>query len=217
MCANYRPPPPRHLRLHFDALEPTFEYKEETYPGYSAPMLMAADNEPAALVPVRGMFGLVPFWAKDTKIARQTYNARSETVETKNSYRAPWRKRQFCLIPVEWFYEPNYETGKPVRWKIQRADSAPFALAALWESRKDEAGFEQRSFSLLTINADEHPLMRRFHGPEDEKRSVVVIEPVDYAGWLKAADDGEARSYLRLFSANQFIGEAAPKSPRTPA
>ena len=27
-----------------------------------------------------GSFGLIPHWATDTKIARQTYNARSETV-----------------------------------------------------------------------------------------------------------------------------------------
>jgi putative SOS response-associated peptidase YedK len=32
-------------------------------------------------------FGLIPSWAKDEKISRHTYNARSETVHEKPSYR----------------------------------------------------------------------------------------------------------------------------------
>jgi len=38
--------------------------------------------------------------------------------------------------------------------------------------------------SMLTVNADEHPLMRNFHKPEDEKRMVVVLEEVDFDTWL---------------------------------
>ena len=30
---------------------------------------------------------------------------------------------------------------------------------------------------MLTINADNHPFMSQFHKPEDEKRSIAVIEP----------------------------------------
>jgi putative SOS response-associated peptidase YedK len=42
---------------------------------------------------VSGMFGLVPHWATDTKIARQTYNARSETVAAKPSFRGSMEAR----------------------------------------------------------------------------------------------------------------------------
>ncbi len=31
------------------------------------------------------------------------------------------------------------------------------------------------SMSMLTINADDHPFMKQFHKPNDEKRSIVVI------------------------------------------
>lgn len=34
-----------------------------------------------------GLFGLIPHWATDTKIGRQTFNARSETVASKPSFR----------------------------------------------------------------------------------------------------------------------------------
>ena len=30
---------------------------------------------------------------------------------------------------------------------------------------------------MLTVNADEHPVMRQFPKPEDEKRTPVIIAP----------------------------------------
>ena len=60
-------------------------------------------------------------WVKDDKISRHTYNARSETAAEKTSYRTAWRQRQFGLLLVDNFYEPSYESGKAVRWKIELA------------------------------------------------------------------------------------------------
>lgn len=39
---------------------------------------------------------------------------------------------------------------------------------------------------MLTVNADGHPVMGRFHRPGDEKRSVVVLEPAQFGAWLNA-------------------------------
>lgn len=33
--------------------------------------------------------------------------------------------------------------------------------------------------SMVTVNADTHPLMSRMHKPGDEKRSVVILRPDD--------------------------------------
>ena len=43
----------------------------------------------------------------------------------KPSFRNAWKKRQFCGVPTDAFYEPNYETGKAVRWPIERVDDQP--------------------------------------------------------------------------------------------
>ncbi len=96
------------------------------------------------------MFGMAPHWA-DVKLARQTYNARTETVGSKPSFRSAWKRKQFCIIPAANFFEPNYETGKPVRWRIERADGGPVAIAGIWEYRPAD---QLLSFSMLTINAD---------------------------------------------------------------
>ncbi len=132
----------------------------------------------------------------------------------KPAFRSAWKKRQFCLVPTLGFYEPNYETGKAVRWQIRRVDEKPFALAGIREWRREPDGRELRSFSMLTINADEHPLMSRFHAPDDEKRSVVVVPSADYRAWLGAESDEEARSYLKLMDPHEFEGVADPAPPR---
>src|SRR5574337_477919 len=179
----------------------------ETFPGGVAPFL--ANILPTEWLP--GMFGLVPHWGDATKLFRMTYNARSETVAAKPSFRNAWRHRQFALIPVQSFYEPNYESGKAVRWRIERAGGEPFALAGIWERRIDDSSPAHWSFSLLTINADDHPLMKRFHKPGDEKRSVVVLEPDDYGGWLGASTEAEARALLRPFDPDLMVAVEDPR------
>ncbi len=206
MCSRYQPP---HEQLEAwdvmaSGLMPTFQYKLETFPGYDAPIIVNDQTRG----PVRACFGMLPQWAKDEKLARQTYNARSETVADKPSFRNAWKKRQLCLVPVQAFMEPNYESGKPVWWRIHRADDKPFALAGIWESKRGEDDRPRRSFSMLTIPGAGHPIMQRMHAPNDEKRSVVVVPPEDYARWLDAKDEEEIRSMLRLFDAVQFA--AAP-------
>lgn len=210
MCANYTPAPPPSIRLHFDAPEPTFGYAE-VYPGGMAPLILAAGG---ARITVPAVFGLLPAFAKDPGFARRTYNARSETVALKPSYRHAWGRRQFGLAPVQAFHEPCYEGGKAVRWRIQRRDGASFGLACIWSLWRLD-GIERHSLSLLTVNADRHPLMSRFHGPDDEKRSVVVIPPARYADWLNAPDGDTARDLLRLFDAGEFIALANPRPGRS--
>lgn len=56
---------------------------------------------------------------------------------------------------------------------------------------------------MLTINADDHPLMRRFHKPDDEKRSVAILEPAHYEDWLHTTPD-KARMFLRPFPAERM-------------
>lgn len=216
MCTNYRIPPATLFPVYFDSFEPTFDYPEEAWPLYTAPILVR-DGDATRPTPRRATFGLLPPWAKDPKFARKTYNARAETVAELASYRRPWRLRQFCLVPTTGFYEPNYESGKAVRWLVRRRDADPFALAGIWEMRRDAADSVHCSFSLLTINADAHPLMDWFHAPGHEKRSVVVVAPAAYHAWRHARAEDDARALLQTFPADAFTAEPAPTRRRPTA
>jgi putative SOS response-associated peptidase YedK len=90
-------------------LSPDFSYGE-AYPGSIVPII--TNFAPREWVPA--YFGLIPAWAKDAKMARNTYNARSETVADKPSFRSAWKRGQLCIIPADAIFEPNYESGKAV-------------------------------------------------------------------------------------------------------
>ena len=156
-------------------------------------------------------FGLIPSWAKDDKIGRHTYNARSETVAEKPSYRAAWRQRHYGLVLVDDFYEPSYESGKAIRWKIELSSGDPFGIACLWDRWTDPASDELVvSFSMLTVNADEHPVMRQFHRPRDEKRTPVIIAPELHDKWL-SADSIHASELMTWDHMPQLTASSAPR------
>ncbi|MES2536015.1 MAG: SOS response-associated peptidase family protein [Pseudomonadota bacterium] len=216
MCSNYRPSTRELLQQHFGVAPPDSDYKPEVYPGYMAPMIRlprtdaVAGDRSCALA----MFGMVPNWA-DVKLARQTYNARTETVATKPSFRNAYKHRQFCVIPVQSFYEPSYESGKAERFEIARADGAPLGIAGIWEYKAAAKGaLPLLSFSMLTINADGHPLMQRFHKPDDEKRMLIILDPDQYDDWLHCPVDDAAAFFVR-YSAQRLVAHAAPKAGRT--
>jgi putative SOS response-associated peptidase YedK len=52
---------------------------------------------------------------------------------------------------------------------------------------------------MLTINADNHSVMKRFHKSEDEKRTVVPLRPELFNDWLNATPES-AKALLQLDS-----------------
>lgn len=103
------------------------------------------------------------------------------------------------------------ETGKPVRWEIGSADGAPLGIAGIWEHKQDGPnGLPLLSFSMLTINADGHPLMQRFHKPNDEKRMVVILHPDHYDDWLHCELD-DAPAFFARYPAELLTARPAPR------
>lgn len=81
----------------------------------------------------------------------------------------------------------------------------------MWNTWTDKnSGEIVESYTMLTMNADAHPLMRRMHKPdpklgphEQDKRSVVAIEPGDWDTWLRGPQD-EAQGLIRLTPVEAF-------------
>lgn len=217
MCSHYDPQTdPNRLRSNFGVEGLPLGLKPSLWPGYHSPFVRKHEFADVGddAVPFRellvGSFGLIPHWSKDATIARRTYNARSETAHEKPSYRDAWRLARHCIIPAEAIYEPNWTTGKTVATRITRADGKPMGIAGLWSSWRTPAGEVTHSYTMLTINADEHSFMRQFHKPEDEKRMVVILDEGNYDPWLQAPAN-ETRAFLRPFPAEGLIA-AQPQS-----
>lgn len=182
----------------------------ESYPGFAAPLVVKSHQTNRVACGL-ARFGLIPAWAKDVKISRHTYNSRSETAAEKPSYRSAWRQRQYGLVLVDDFYEPNYESGKAVRWKIGLATGDPFGIACLWDRWTDPATGELIvSFSMLTVNADEHPVMCQFHKAGDEKRTPVIIAPELHDTWL-SADHHQAAKLMNWLHMPALKAAPAPR------
>src|SRR5690606_2728474 len=96
-------------------------------------------------------------------------------------------------------------------WRFRRPDGRPWGLAGLWNTWTDRAtGEVHESYTMLTINADAHPLMSRMHKPDpklaadkQDKRSVIPLEAADYDQWLAGTVE-EARALLRVAPVEAF-------------
>ena len=173
-----------------------------------APFIYIDGNQPKCSL---AQFGLIPFWTEDTRFGRRTYNARSETVADKLSYRHVWKECKFGLAVMESFFEPVWENGISKRWNIRRADLQPIAVPCIWQRLTDQKTEEVTlSFSILTINADKNPMMMQFHKHETEKRSIVVLNESEYMLCLHA-NHTEAKKLLKPASDDFLIAESSPR------
>lgn len=215
MCSNYKPVTRSDRLLHFfGVVRERDEPSVDTWPLGLAPFIRLAEDGSGNTLVEDGIFGLLPHFAAEMAAGRKTYNARSETVATKPSFRESWKKGWRCIIPAESFYEPNWETGTAVRWNIQQPGAFPMGIAGIYRKWANPDGREMFTFAMLTVNADGHPVMQRFHRPEDEKRMVLILDPKDYAGWLSCPVP-DAPSYFRQWT-GVLDATPAPLPPRAP-
>lgn len=207
MCSHYEGvKDPQTVREVFRVEAPAVMGKVDLWPGYEGLLIRRPREKDSGdeAVPDRealvGLFGLVPHWATDLKICRNTFNARTETVASKPSFRDAWKKAHHCIIPAQAIYEPDWRSGKAIATRIERADGRPMGIAGLWSSWKSPQGEWISSYTMLTINADQHMLMNQFHKPTDEKRMVVILPEAAYDDWLVATPENSAE-FLVPFAA----------------
>ena len=207
MCSHYQALKERdRYWRHFDVEPPADLIRIDMWPGYLGSFIRHHPHADVGdeAVPQReallGLFGLVPHWSKDTTITRHTYNARSETVAVKPSFRDAWKHGQHCIIPAEAFFEPDWRSGRAVPTRIFKSDGEPMGIAGLWSSWESPKGELIHSYTMLTINADQHPIMRLFHKPTNEKRMVVILPPDRYQDWLEASPS-HSMEFMRPFHA----------------
>ena len=222
MCSHYQAVRDNErMRRHFGVDLPTDPGRYDLWPGYQGVFIRRhphADEHDEAVNPneaLSGLFGLVPHWSADTRITRLTYNARSETVASKPSFRDAWRRAQHCIVPAEAIFEPDWRSGKAVPACIARSDGAPMGIAGLWSRWRAPDGETVFSFTMLTINANHHSLMRQFHKPQDEKRMVVILAPERYDDWLDASP-AHSMDFMHAVPADalQVLGGAATTTMR---
>ncbi len=207
MCVNYKPIQRKILRDVFGVEPPPEEWPEETWPNYRAPIIRADAGQRAATV---ATFSFLPADRNPRNL--RTENIKSETVGERSNFGHYWRAGRLCLVPMESFFEPNYEAdpNKSIRHRIWLKDEPTFAVAGLWRDWPDGL----ISFGFFTVDASQHPIMSRMHAPGKEKRSIVILPRAQWDDWLTCRDSEVARSFFKLYPADLMATEPAPAPPR---
>ncbi len=222
VCTHYRAPGEdpgiSELKIGIGDLYRRDPWAPDVYPDYAAPVA-CADGDGLAVV--AAVFGFWPKFMQPERLDEHgrkrrkldTVNARTETVGASRLYGNAWRNGQRCLIPVRWICEPCYETGRNVWHRIGVDGWQPYCVAGLWRRHEDSGGRVRIGMTMLTVNADDHPLFARMHRPGDEKRGVVILRSEDYDEWLHTRDIEAARRMLNLFPAGGMTAEPDPAPP----
>jgi putative SOS response-associated peptidase YedK len=122
-------------------------------------------------------WGLIPYWAKDEKIAYKMINARAETLGEKPAFKGALRNRR-CLVPLDGFYEwEKKQKGLSLPYRFVLSNKSIFAAAGIWESWKSESGKELHTFSIITVKANK--TVGKLHG-----RMPAILFPSDEKNWL---------------------------------
>jgi putative SOS response-associated peptidase YedK len=216
MCSHYQAIKERERYFRkFGVYPPPHEYIEDMWPKYQGtfirrpPEAISGDEAVAAREARVGRWGLVPRNTRDAakQLRLSTFNARAESVADSITFGGAWRRAQHCIVPADAIFEPDWRTGRHIATRIARADGEPLGMAGLWDRWDSPAG-PLLSYTMLTINADEHPLMCRYHRPAEEKRMVVILREDDYDAWLKAPAQG-SMDFMRQCPPADLVAVAA--------
>lgn len=122
-------------------------------------------------------WGLVPNWSKEPSPKFATFNARSETVAEKPTFRTAWEKSQTCLIPALGYYEWKGEKGSKQPYFIRTKNSEPLVMAGLWDYWR---GHDLELYSCTIITQPAVGQLTEVHA-----RMPVTLELKQAEVWLK--------------------------------
>lgn len=149
--------------------------------------VLVASTDGLGAVAQEMRWGLIPSWAKDSKLAYSTINARVETVSAKPAFREAWKRRR-CIVPASGYYEWRMlADGKSKQPYFVHAANAPIMLfAGLWERWQRGANQAIESYSIVTM-----PAAGAVSAVHD--RMPLILPPALLRDWIYAgAQDAAA-------------------------
>ena len=183
MCARYT------LTVDLTQLQQRFSFVAEDLP-YVPRYNVAPTQQVLALIneedvqPAFLRWGLIPSWARDSKIGNRMINARAETVAEKPSFRRALARRR-CLVLSDGFYEWRAQGGKKTPVRVVLKSGEPFAFAGLWETWRPRGGEAIRSCTIITT--EPNSFMEPIHN-----RMPVILTRDSESAWLdRGIEDAE--------------------------
>ena len=209
MCSRYDlTTPPEAVRAFFGYLDkPNFPPRDNIRPTEPIAVVLLDAEGQRRLRLMR--WGLLPHFVKDPKKFPTLFNARSEELLAKPSFRNAARRRR-CLIPADGFYEWTGPKGQRRPYYLRPEPPHLFAFAGLYESWSEPEGGVIDTATILTCepNATVEPL---------HNRMPVILAPECYDAWLDTKDVSAEEALAMTGSAPDDLLEAIPVSGKVDA
>jgi putative SOS response-associated peptidase YedK len=160
--------------------QPNFPPRYNIAPSQPVPIIRHERNVSGAMERrfILARWGFLPGFVKDPKGFPLIFNARSETLLQKASFKNAVKRRR-CLFFADVFYEwrPGHKSIPPQPFLVRRQDQTPMAFAGLWETWMGPNGEELDTACIVTTAANGataaiHP------------RLPAVLEPKSFDLWL---------------------------------
>jgi putative SOS response-associated peptidase YedK len=153
------------------------------YHAYGLPELPAICSEDPCTVRLL-KWGLIPSWVKTKEDAEEirykTFNARSESIESKPSFSSSFKSKR-CIIPVKGFFEWQHVGNTKIPWYIYSSDDEIFALAGLFNDWVEtRTGEVISTFTIITTDANE--MMAEIHN--SKRRMPAILSRSDEKKWI---------------------------------
>ena len=157
-----------------------FNYFYRAFSNPEIPVIAQEDSTRVQLM----QWGLIPAWSRDReeaeRIRKGTYNARSETLHEKPSFKEALNRGR-CLIIAGGFFEWQLINQAKIPWYISLKSGEPFVFAGLCDTWRDPLdGQILKSCSIITTEAN--PLMAKIHNTK--KRMPVILNRDSEIEWI---------------------------------
>ncbi len=205
-------------RFEVEVDEKKYKPNYNASPGDVLPVITNKDPQHLTFM----LWSILPHWSKDRKIAYKTFNAASETLTQKPSFRSLLTTKR-CLVPASGFYEwkdvtpqetdmfgqplPKSKTKKEKQiYFINLKSDELFAMAGLWEEWVDhKTGEIVPSFTIITTAANE--LVKPIH-PD---RMPVILTRETEKLWLDdSLSQEQLLALLMPYEAQEMIAMPIP-------
>ncbi|MBU2020328.1 MAG: SOS response-associated peptidase [Bacteroidetes bacterium] len=128
-------------------------------------------------------WGIIPNWFKGenyNEIASKTFNARSETITEKPSFKH-LVDRQRCVIPITGFFEYQANGKEKTPFYVFPTQDKFFSIAGLYDTFIDvNSGEAIKSFTMVTCPANQR--MAEIHNVK--KRMPVFLDEIGISRWV---------------------------------
>ena len=134
-------------------------------------------------------WGFVAPWTKEDNISHGLINARSESIESKPTFKDSFAKRR-CIIFANHFYEWKRETTKrPFLFQVR--DQPLMPLAGIYSIYTKADGSKLSTCALVTCGPNE--LMAPIH-----HRMPVILRPESMGAWLSPSSSQSSLKELMV-------------------